>query len=205
MAVFSSGVFPPNDFWDYATRIYARGEAKSACLTLQDRHGLDVNVLLFCCWVASSGRGVFRGDELENALQAVERWRTRVTEVLRTLRTDLKDGMPPAPKTLSDDLRRVAVECELHAEHIEVLMLHQSLDRPGTGTFDPTQQLEDSVVNLLRYMTISGAGTGQAELELLIEILAAAFPDEARQRIATICGGLAFRLNAGDDNVLGGS
>ena len=205
MAVFSSGVFPPNEFWDFSTRLYARGNAKDACLTLQDSHGLDVNVVLFCCWVASSGRGAFRDGELEQALDCVSEWRGKVTEVLRTLRQNLRDGMPPAPKPLSDDLRRVVVESELHAEHIEILMLHQSLDRAGTGTFDRTQQLEDSTANLLRYFSTSGVGTGNDELQLMVEVLAAAFPEESRQRIATTCGGMAFRLSAGDTSVLGGS
>jgi uncharacterized protein (TIGR02444 family) len=205
MAVFSSGVFPPNEFWDFATRLYARGNAKDACLDLQDKHGLDVNVVLFCCWVASSGRGAFHDGELENALGCVADWRNRVIGVLRTLRHDLKDGMPPAPKPLSDDLRRVVVESELHAEHIEVLMLHQSMERAGTGTFDRVQQLEDSVANLLRYFTLAEVGTGNDELQLIVEVLAAAFPEETRQRIATTCGGMAFRLSAGDTAVLGGS
>lgn len=205
MAVFSSGVFPPNEFWDFSTRLYARGNAKDACLTLQDRHGLDVNVILFCCWVASSGRGAFRAGELEHALECVAEWRSKVTGVLRTLRHDLKDGMPPAPKPLSDDLRRVVVESELHAEHIQILMLHQSLDRAGTGTFDRVQQLEDSVANLLRYFKLTETGTGNDELQLMIDVLAAAFPEETQQRIATTAGGMAFRLSAGDDSVLGGS
>jgi uncharacterized protein (TIGR02444 family) len=205
MAVFSSGVFPPNEFWDFATRLYARGDTKRACLELQDRYGLDVNVVLFCCWVASSGRGAFRSGELEHALGCVAEWREQVTEVLRTLRNGLKDGMAPAPKPLSDDLRRVIVESELHAEHVEVLMLHQSMERAGTGTFDRVQQLEDSTANLLRYLKHSDVATNNDELQLMVDILAAAFPEETRQRIATTCGGMAFRLSAGDEAVLGGS
>ncbi|WP_417514070.1 TIGR02444 family protein [Minwuia sp.] len=205
MAVFSSGVFPPNEFWDFATRLYARDDTREACLDLQERKGLDVNVLLFCCWVASSGRGTFRQGELEAALDAVSEWRGHVIEVLRELRNRLKDGMPPAPKPLSDDLRRVVVECELHSEHVEILMLHQSMTRVGTGTFDRVQQLEDCTANLLRYLVEAGAGTGRQELSAIIDILCAAFPEESRQRVETTCGGMAFRLDAGDDSVLGSS
>ncbi|WP_416898557.1 MAG: TIGR02444 family protein [Minwuia sp.] len=204
MAVFSAGVFPPNDLWDFATRLYARGRAKDACLSLQDRNGLDVNVVLFCCWVASSGRGTFRSGELEAALEAVNRWRGHVIQVLRDLRHELKDGVPPAPKPLSDDLRRVVVECELHAEHVEVLMLHKSMARSGTGTFDPVQQLEDNVANLLRYLTLVGVKPEADVLADLSAVLAAGFPDESMQRIETTAAGMAFRLGAGDAGVLGG-
>jgi uncharacterized protein (TIGR02444 family) len=197
MAVFSSGVFPPNEFWDFATRLYAREGASDACLNLQERHGVDVNVMLFCCWVASSGRGVFRDGELDAALGAVSAWRGRVVEVLRVLRHDLKDGMPPAPKPLSDDLRRVVVECELHAEHIEVLMLHQSMDRPGTGTFDRRQQLEDSAVNLLTYLGAHGVAADAHDMRDLGDILSAAFSEEPRQRIEAAAAAAAFRLSSG--------
>lgn len=203
MAVFSAGVFPPNEFWDFATRLYARGQAKEACLELQDHRGLDVNVILFCCWVASSGRGGFRSGELESALESVSPWRAHVIQVLRDLRQHLKGDVTPAPKPLSDDLRRVVVECELHSEHVEALMLHQSMVRVGTGTFDRLQQLEDSTSNLLRYLILSGISPDNRDLGSLIEVLAAAFPEEGRQRVETTVGGMAFRLNAGDDGILG--
>lgn len=203
MAVFSAGVFPPNELWDYVTRVYARGQAKDASLVLQDRNGLDVNVLLYCCWVASSGRGVFRDGELEGALEAVADWRGHVVESLRELRRHLKDGVRPAPRPLSDDLRRVVFECELHAEHVEVLILHQSMDRPGTGTFDRYQQIEDSIANLLRYLTIMAVDPQALGGGEIVEVLAAAFPEESPQRIASMYHGMAFRLTAGDQGVLG--
>ncbi|MDF1721281.1 MAG: TIGR02444 family protein [Minwuia sp.] len=197
MAVFSSGIFPPNELWDYATRVYGRGRAQEACLAMQDRHGLDVNVLMFCCWVASSGRGRFRDGELEHALQAVDRWHDHVIGNLHQLKLFLKGGVAPAPKTLSDDLRRVVVESELHAEHVEVLMLHTSLTRVGTGTFDRVQQIEDSLANLFRYFTLINVDTDDRDLSALIEILIAAFPDELPGRIETLAAGAAFRLKAG--------
>lgn len=197
MAVFSSGVFPPNDLWDYATRVYGRGKAQDACLALQDRHGLDVNVMLFCCWVASSGRGTFRDGELDQALQAVADWRDNAINALHGLKLYLKGDVRPAPKTLSDDLRRVVVECELHAEHIEVLMLHAAMTRVGTGTFDRLQQIEDSLANLFAYLARVGISTDDDDLGALIEILIAAFPDELPGRIESLAAGAAFRLRSG--------
>ncbi|WP_281018467.1 MULTISPECIES: TIGR02444 family protein [unclassified Minwuia] len=197
MAVFSSGVFPPNDLWDYATRVYARGAAKQACLALQDRHGLDVNVMLFCCWVASSGRGTFRDGELDQALRAVADWRGNAINALHGLKLYLKGDTAPAPRPLSDDLRRVIVESELHAEHVEVLMLHASMTRAGTGTFDRLRQIEDSLSNLFAYLARVGIQADDSDLAALIEILIAAFPDELPGRIESLAAGAAFRLRAG--------
>ncbi len=36
--------------WDFSVRTY-RGEwVSAACLALQDERGVDVNMLLYCCW-----------------------------------------------------------------------------------------------------------------------------------------------------------
>lgn len=204
MAVFSASIYPPNDLWDYATRVYARGNTGAACLALQDRHGLDVNVLLFCCWVASSGRGMFRNDELEDALAAIGPWRTEVIDPLHGLKVRLKGDVAPAPKTLADDLRRVIVESELHAEHAEVLMLHAAMTRPGTGTFDRNRQIEDSIVNLFRYLALSRVDADDSDLGALVEILCGAFPDEQPARIEMLAAGMAFRWRAGDRALFGG-
>ena len=37
-----------NPFWNYSLALYARAEVAKTCLALQDRLGLDVNLLLFC-------------------------------------------------------------------------------------------------------------------------------------------------------------
>ena len=42
-------------FWAFSLEVYGRPGVAPACLALQDRHGLDVNLLLFCCWAASQG------------------------------------------------------------------------------------------------------------------------------------------------------
>jgi len=204
MAVFSASIYPPNDLWDYAARVYARGRASAACLALQDRHGLDVNVLLYCCWVASSGRGVFRDGELEHALTAIGPWRMDVIDVLHDLKVRLKGDVAPAPKALADELRRVVVESELHAEHAEVLMLHAAMTRPGTGTFDRHRQIEDSIVNLFRYLSLLRIDAGDSDLAALVDILCGAFPDEQSTRIETMTAGMAFRWRAGDRALFGG-
>ena len=38
------------DFWRFSTRIYRLDRVADSCLALQDRFGVDVNMMLFCCW-----------------------------------------------------------------------------------------------------------------------------------------------------------
>lgn len=199
MAVFSSSIYPPNELWDYASRLYARGRVSEACLAFQARYDVDVNILLFCCWVASSGRGMFHTGELESALKDVAGWRKSVVGPLNQLKKHLKGPVTPAPRPLAEDLRRVVVESELHAEHAEVLMLHAAMTRAGTGTFDRYQQLDDSIGNLYLYFSLLGVQLNDADLQDLVEILSNAFPGEQTQRIMKMCETVAIRMTAGID------
>lgn len=189
MAVFLPASFPPNEFWDFSTRLYARGRVGEACLALQNRLGLDVNVLLFCCWVATSGRGGLRDGELAQALDAVESWSENVVRPLRALRQHLKGDIGPAPRTHADDLRRVIVECELHAEHILQLTLHGSIPRPGTGTMDRRAQARAATDNIHLYLAALGLAPAAADRDALAEILINAFPELPAVEVGELAAG----------------
>ena len=52
--------FPEHPFWDFSLSVYSTEGVPAACLVLQDHHQVDVNVILFCCWLGASGRGARR-------------------------------------------------------------------------------------------------------------------------------------------------
>ena len=80
--------WPANPFWDYALDLYRRAGVERACLELQGRHGLDVNLVLLCCWL---GRRGIETDEawMRAATAAVERWQAEVIRPLRAARGGL--------------------------------------------------------------------------------------------------------------------
>jgi uncharacterized protein (TIGR02444 family) len=43
-------------FWQFSLRVYAVPEAAAECLHLQRARSVNVNVLLFCSWIAVSRR-----------------------------------------------------------------------------------------------------------------------------------------------------
>ena len=79
-----------NPFWDFSLSVYARSGVPAACLDLQDRRGLDVNVLLFAAW-AGLGCGVrLSAEELARADSAIAPWRAEVVRPLRAVRRRVK-------------------------------------------------------------------------------------------------------------------
>ena len=48
--------FPDHPFWDFSLRVHGADGVAGACLDLQDAHQLDVNIVLYCCWIGATGR-----------------------------------------------------------------------------------------------------------------------------------------------------
>lgn len=76
-------------FWTFSLKLYRVEGVAPACLKLQDMHGVDVNVMLFGCWLASQGRKVSR-VEMHEIVDAAEPWRRQVVVPLRSVRRILK-------------------------------------------------------------------------------------------------------------------
>ncbi len=129
--------FPQDDFWDFSIAVYARAPVAEACLHLQERHQVDVNLVLFCLWLGASGRGALDDAGLDRVRDRVVPWHAEVVRHLRALRARLKGGFGGAPEELCERLRRRIATTELDAEHLEQVMLSGSVDReadPGRSS-----------------------------------------------------------------------
>lgn len=177
--------FPRNSFWDYSIRLYADQEVAAACLRLQDRRGIDVNVMLFCLWVASSGHGALRDSEVTEALAAVETWHRDVVRQLRALRRRLKGDVGAAPRDLADALRRAVAATEIDAEHIEQLMLAGCLER-SAGAAEPLDKARDAMANLSAYLAALDLRPDETDLDDLRALVGAAFPELAAEQISAL-------------------
>ena len=77
--------------WDFSQDLYGRPGVAEACLSLQDRRGLDVNILLFCCWAGMRGQAL-TVEALAACLDTVRPWQDQVVKPLRAVRRWLKVG-----------------------------------------------------------------------------------------------------------------
>ncbi|WP_421706506.1 TIGR02444 family protein [Algihabitans sp.] len=119
----SSGGSP---FWRFSLAAYARPEVQEACITLQDMHGLDVNLLLYACFAGARGHALTR-QELEILNGAVEAWHLEVVRPLRGARRWMKrQDLDGAGQALREGIKAA----ELEAERIEQEALWTALSLP---------------------------------------------------------------------------
>lgn len=178
--------FPANPFWDYSVRLYADAEVAGACLRLQERHGVDVNLVLLCLWAAASGRGSLAGQALARALDAAEIWHREVVRHLRALRKRLKGDAAGAPRALAEGLRRAVAATEIDAEHVEQILLAASLSEPGSERESPATRARQAAAGLGAYLRAIAAEVGEADHADAALLLGAAFPEVPRSLIDSL-------------------
>ncbi|HEX3498043.1 MAG TPA: TIGR02444 family protein [Stellaceae bacterium] len=144
-----------DEFWAFSLAVYSRPAVAAACLRLQDELGLDVNLLLLCCWLARSGRGRLSADDLAAAEARAAPWRRTVVEPLRAIRRALKTMADTASASLYAEIKRL----ELRAEREEQRkLLAGSLGRRSAG-----RTVEDDLAaNLGLYLACHGHPIGSA-------------------------------------------
>ncbi|HEX6111169.1 MAG TPA: TIGR02444 family protein [Geminicoccaceae bacterium] len=181
--------WPQNPFWDYAVELYRRPGVEGACLELQARHGLDVNLLLLCCWLA--GRGVAPDAQtLGRIAAAAESWQAAFVGPLRRVRSRLKaDLADPRPGSiparwpeLASGLRGRVLALEIDGEHLEQLLL-AALAIDLVPTAAPGVALAS--VNLQCYWRFAAS-----DRKPLAAVLGAAFPDVPTDEVAAALQGL---------------
>lgn len=141
--------FPEHPAWDFITRLYARPDVAPACLTLQERHGMDVTLMLFCLW-----RGAVGGNLPDPAMAALaaaaEEWRVATVLPIRAARRWLKQ------KGGAAGLYKTVLSAELDCEHGELLMLAalaDSLCGEPEGP-QPTEAMAGNLTALFRIWTL---------------------------------------------------
>lgn len=154
-------------FWEFSLRFYARPRAAPACLELQDRAGVDVNVMLYLLFLAHQGRQLDR-DNISLIDATVNEWRDQVVKPLRTIRRRLKDGMGPVDLDATAALRTEVKRIELEAERIEQHTLEQLVPASGIGK-PASSRATAARENLTAYGKLLG-GLPAGPVETLLEI-----------------------------------
>lgn len=159
-----------NLFWQFSLSVYDRPGVAEACLALQGRHQLDVNILLFCCWAGVHGQR-FDGATAASLIAGTDAWQDEVVKPLRQIRQWLKQHPVEAAPQKASVLREGIKARELEAESVEQAILAGSfaVDTGAEG------QPADAIANLHAYFAQLRREPGVADNADLAQILTAVF------------------------------
>ncbi len=104
--------------WAFSVSIYGRPGAAEECLSLQDRFGVNINILLLSLYAASEFGAILSRDDICTADGAVAHWQTQVVKALRKVRRLLKQS-----DLHCESLRAQVADAELEAERMEATLL----------------------------------------------------------------------------------
>ena len=169
----------PASFWDFSVNTYRQPGVADACLSLQDRFGCDVNVLLYCCWFART-RGVLDESTFSAALSFSQPWADEVVRPLRAARTWMKTTGRLLTEVPTHDcmaLRDKIKAAELAAEHLQQNALEELTSAPLTRILDLETQLTNTASNLRRYLEHCNVRLDAPSLRELAQIVTAAIGD----------------------------
>lgn len=178
--------FPAHAFWDWSCEVYCRRGVEESLLDLQDRPGLDVNLLLFAAWAAASGRGRLPDAKWARLIEGTAGWRVNVVEPLRAVRRYLKNSGD------SDDegaLREKVKALELEAEHAAQLAIAGLATVKDEAAVPVAAQVADACANLLSYYRAAAGGEPSGDDMALLASIARACcgPPQVQGKLAAHC------------------
>ena len=155
-------------FWRFSLAFYRDGDVAKACLDLQDRCEVDVNLLLFLLWMARSRRVLDAG-----AVRALDgrlsRWRSDVVVPLRAMRRRLKIDDPLVEPEQAAFFRARVKVLELESERLQQDAMHAL-----SGELATEAVLSADVAaraNVKAYESVKECVFNQGSVEILIGAL----------------------------------
>lgn len=103
------------DVWQFTVKMYGRDGVAPLFLTLQERCGLDVNMMLFMFYLGTQGKAPSSISALETA---VKDWRDNVIIPLRQTRRYLKNAQGDAAQALRQKVKSDELQAERIEQHI---------------------------------------------------------------------------------------
>jgi uncharacterized protein (TIGR02444 family) len=142
-------------FWRFSLKFYAMPGVAPACIELQDRANVDVNVLFFLLWNATQKRALGNAEvaELDRLIGA---WRNAAVIPLRDVRRALRSPPPVMAPEVAESFRTRIKQVELEAERLQQEALYDLAQSSRLGKPAATST-EAARVNVNAYQALLGA------------------------------------------------
>ena len=174
-----SSRYPDEPFWDFSLAVYGTEGVPAACLGLQERYRIDVNLLLWCLWCGEAGYPALTPEALAETESGIGDWHQNVVRHMRWLRQHLKTPYDLVDDDLQQSLRARLQKIEIDAEHLEQLALAGIARSLGGGDPAGEPSVDVSAANGALYLMAAGAKAVGDDAEDFAAILAAAYKDVA--------------------------
>lgn len=174
-----AGAAQHESFWDFSIRTYSQANVRQACLSLQNDHGADVNMVLYSCWI--SGRvGQFDDGLLTSACEFSKRWAKHVVVPLRRTRTWMKhsgciDELVPDDSCLR--LRDEVKNVELGSEKLQQQVLESLVPVDAALVAITSETANHAIANLNQYAAMAGIEVNKQVSQKFATVIDAAFPE----------------------------
>ncbi len=179
---------PKHPFWNFSLRIYAQPAAKEALLELQNQYGLNVNILLYCCWIALVQQGQLSQPEIKHLSISTHLWHENIVTNLRLLR----DKLTNATSALRA-LREEVLNVELMAEQVEQLLLAGSvLPKTPRNRRNLGQKAGNACHNIANYCKVAYINLDHASSTLIAQFLNIVFPEINSIESLNLCKSVFF-------------
>lgn len=155
-----------DELWEFSLSAYNVQGATTACLTLQDKYGLDVNVLLLCLFAGSHGCALSAEDFVRIEAR-VAPWRKNIIYALRDVRRSLKTEKLSSDRVIGDlykDVLASELKAEQHEQHLIASTVVISKGSTDVGVASR---------NLVRYLCTLGVPVKEESLSPLAKLLGA--------------------------------
>src|SRR5215472_7596445 len=86
----TSPVEMDSPLWHFSLAVYRGAGVKEECLNVQERFGVDVNLLMLCGYVGAVEGAVLSTSDVADSLDATGAWHANAVKSLRQVRRTLK-------------------------------------------------------------------------------------------------------------------
>jgi len=171
-------------FCTFIEQIQAQPLVNNALLSLQQRLQLNINVLLFCCWVAERGLKPLNKTELRDILLIISPWHNQIVLALKKLRKHLSQQVS---KPTLYKISKLIMAKENAANQIEQMILSDIMLKPGANR-TPEQRFADACKNITVYCKELPNGMDQQDTEAIKQLLTTIFPHIDTEQITAYWG-----------------
>jgi uncharacterized protein (TIGR02444 family) len=160
-----------NPFWDFSLALYRRPGVAEACLRLQDDAGVDVNLLLYFCWLATVRGTALDDSEIGKAVEGTDAWRARVVRPLREIRRSMKGGVEGMAPESAESLRSEVKRIELQSERLQQDLLFRMAGSGARAIGGPgaRRRAEENIARYLKLIGVPPAALVERDCRVVVE------------------------------------